>query len=310
MYLKERTDIYPDGYEQLFFYTPSPTLSVSMATIVSLIQKKQIRKSDIELISFLYEFTMASVEQLALLFDPEQDEQNMKSTLDKLVKMRILNKFCLAEDEKVYNDNAYIIYCIDKGGAELLKHYQNGEDYNNFRIEKMVLPTLKVWKHLVVVDFYIRLLESCPNKLMMFQVKPTVPLGKQRIVPHFGLCVNHNDEDKFFVGDVVFATDVSVMATRSERFVEKAVQLENLLCTNVYKKCFGYTVPPTLLIITEDEETLARVADIISTTNIGNCTQYRLTTPERLKKNLGEKGVFVAYKDEKLVSLPNNIFVE
>lgn len=310
MYLKEKTDIYPDGYEQLFFYAPSASLNVAMGKIVELIQKGQIRKGDIDIIAFLFEFTMASLDQLSLLFGGAENDKKTKATLDKLVKMRILNKFCMAENEKTFNDDSYVIYCIDKGGAELLKHYRNGEDYTNFKIEKVVQPTLKVWKHLLLVDFYIRLLESCPNKIMMFQVQPTVTLKKQHLVPHFGMCLLHKGEEKYFIGDIVFENDISPLASRSERFAEKAIQLEKLVCTNVYKKCFGYDTPPTLLMITDNDDTLQKVADLLSTTDIPNVTKFRLTTPERLQKNLDKKGVFMALKDDKLVSSPSKVFVD
>lgn len=307
MYLTEKMSIYPDGYEQLFFYVPTASMSISVPQIITLVNKGQITKMDIEIVSFLFEFTMASLDQLQLF---EEDEEKLKRTLDKLVRLRILNKFCLVENERTFKDDAYLIYCIDKGGAELLEHYKEGEDFKNFRIEKIVQPSLKVWKLLMVVDFYIRLLESCPNKLKMFQVQPTVFLGKHKLVPHFALCVEHNNDDKYFVGDIVFANDMSPLAKRSERFAEKLIQLESLLCTNVYKKSFGMETPPTLLIIAEDDETLSRAAELVSTSSIPTATQFRLTTPEKLKKELGEKGVFYAYKNDKLTSSPNQIFVD
>ncbi len=310
MYLMNRTDICPADCEQLFFYAPTASLQISMPKVIEQIHAKRITKTDLDIIKFLFEFRMATEEQLSLLYGDENHA--LHNSLNNLVKSRILNKFCLASGERLYNEEALTVYCIDKGGAELLRYTKNGEAYNLFRIEDIILPALSVLKHLTNVDFYIRLLESCPNKLRVYQPNPLVLLGKIQIIPHFGFAIEHNEELKYFVGDVIFASDVSSLASKSERFVEKAIQLEYLLCTNVYKKNFGQEKPPTLLLIAEDDETMFRAAETISTTDIPNRTPYRVTTVERLKQDLSKEEVFFAYdtNTEKLTSSQNNIFIE
>ena len=310
MYLTGNSGFYPAGYEQIFYYEPTQSLQVSVGSVLKLINNKQITRTDIEILSFLFEFNMASLEQLQLLFSESDDINKFKGRLDRLVQYRLLNKFCLGEDEKQFNDNAYLVYCIDKGGADLLLHLKDGEDYTGFRIERIIQPALRVWKHIIAVDFYIRLLQSCPNKLLTYRVTPTIPFGKLRIIPHFSIAIEHKDNTKYFVGDIVLSSDVSALATRSESFMEKAIQFETLVSTNLYKKCFGVENAPTLMFIAEDEETMGRVAQILSTTDIGQYTQYRITTPELLNKPLGDKGVFYSYKNDKLVSAPNGVFTE
>lgn len=310
MYLTGNSGFFPAGYEQIFYYEPTQSLQVSVGSVLKLINNKQISRTDIDILSFLFEFNMASLEQIQLLFSDSDDINKIKGHLDRLVQYRLLNKFCLGDGEKQYNDKAYLIYCIDKGGADLLFHLKDGEDYTGFRIERIIQPALRIWKHIIAVDFYIRLLQSCPNKLQVYRVMPTIPFGKLRIIPHFSIAINHNNNTKYFVGDIVFSSDVSALATRSESFTEKAIQLETLVSTNLYKKCFGVDNPPTLLIIAEDEETMGRVAQIISTTDIGKYTQYRITTPELLNQPLGDRGVFYSFKNEKLISAPNGVFVE
>ncbi|MEG1299894.1 MAG: hypothetical protein RSC93_04265 [Erysipelotrichaceae bacterium] len=306
MYLKENATIIPDGLEQLFHYTPSPTTSVSVGKLCELYNGGQLNKTEIEIVNFLYEFTLGTIDQIYKLFNFKTKE-DLKKSLDKLVKFRMLNKFCLVNNERTYSDDNFVVYCIDMGGASFLKHFKNGEDYQNWKTESIIMPSIKVAKKLTLNDFYLRLLESCPKKLKMFETRPIIFLGKTRIEPHFSLCVEQEDKEKFFVGEVVYNNDVDIYSSGGGRFREKAVRLESLMVTNVWKKNYGNEAVPTLLIIAEDDETALRVAEIIALTDIPT---YRITTLNRMQMKLSDSGAFLSYKDEKLKEIKTKVFID
>ena len=306
MYLKKDSPYIPDGLQQIFYYVPSPTTSISGSKLCELRLKGFIKDDEMEVIKILFDFTMAAPEQLLLLSNFET-EKELRKSLDRLVKQRVLNKFCLGEDERIYNDNEYDIYTIDLGGAQLLQHFYNGEDYVNWRTEDIIVSSIKVAKYLSLIDFYIRLLESCPKKLKMFEVRPKLSLGYTKITPHFALCLTHGGKDKFFVGSFVFSNDIDMFALDGDKYREQALRIESLLTTNAWRKSYGNEIEPTYLIIAEDDEVASRAAGIVSTTQIPN---FRLTTISRLKKKLSDSGAFLAYKEDKLIPVKNNVFID
>ena len=310
MYLKDRNTTIPYGYEQIFFYMPTKKIAPSNSKIIEAYEKGGITRNEINMVSFLYDFGMATTDQMAVLFDASGNEKKIKDSLNKLVKWRLLNKFVIGEIGAPYSTDAMEIFCIDKCGASILSVFNDGESYASFKIERVYKTAHKSWKHLVMVDLYIRLLQTCPNKLAAFKVEPLSFTNKSRIKPHYGLALSHLDSIICFAGGVISDYEVAGFASTSDSFTSKVGQYEKLVSSSAYTMIFGdIEKPPVLLFITESDETMRKVAEIVSQTGIIEKAECRYTTYEKLMNmNLADAGVLFSYRNGNFSTGTNALF--
>lgn len=291
MYIKysETWQVIPPGLCQVFQNKFTNTISEN--EIVKMKDEKTITERDLIIAKFLFNFGFATLDQLSVYLDGQISLNSLKSRLDKLVQYRVINKFMICSDDetRLYND-ALFIYCLDIGGKFLLSHYTSEDTLDWVSINNMKSSEL-ISKDLLSTEFYLKVKQSCPNKLFSYSVNPTHRVFRKNVSPSFDMCLKIEDESKYFLGEVVRKEDVP------DNFRKRIEKIETLLITNSWKQYYFDTdTPPVLLIFAENDEVANEVAKII--TNTTSLKNFRLSTDSRVQLKLYEKGAFLKYLPE------------
>lgn len=285
------------GWKQVF---EAPfTLSVGQKEIIKMKNSEVITDRDLEITKFLFKFRFATLEQVLQFlnyYEPEDAKTSLsalKNRLDKLVQYRVLNRFMLAADttlEKIAPD-AMQIFCMDLGGRYLLAHYSN-EDTTDWYTTVNMKSSENVARNLTITTFYLSLLNSSGANIEYFNVEPEMRVGKKVVIPSFEISYDISGNKSYFLGEVVKDYDFPV------QFREKAQKLDSFFETEAWKKyCLNAIEPPVLFVVADTDALAGEVAKLIyETTEI---RRYRMSTDERIKRPLSEKGAFMKYNAEK-----------
>lgn len=292
MYLQQKegeTIIVPADLKQTF--ENKFTLNIGKNEIIKMKNLNVITERDIKIAKFLFQFKFATADQIYNLLGEESSKVNLKNRLDKLVKYRVLNKFMLSdhEEERIAPD-AFEVYCLDLGGRYLLSHYSNEDTSDWYSIVNMKSSEI-ISKNLLNTEFYLRVMQTCPEKISHFKTDPELRVGKKNVVPSFEMCMKISGQTKYFIGEVVREYDFPVYLR------EKAAKLESLLTTNAWKKYYYETdSPPILFLFADSDRTALEAGKLITeTTEIRN---FRISTDERIGRVLYETGAFLRYIEE------------
>jgi len=294
MYINEQdTPIQiPPDFKQTF--ENKFNLNIGKNEIIKMKNNNVITDRDIKIANFLFKFKFATADQIYKLLGEDKTKVNLKNRLDKLVKYRVLNKFMLSdfEEEHIVPDSLQI-YCLDLGGRYLLAHYSNQDTTDWYSTVNMKTSEI-ISKNLVATEFYLRIKESVPEKLLYFNVEPEFRVGKKNVIPSFEMGLKINEQNRYFVGEVVREYDFPI------QFREKAFKLESLLLTNAWKKYYyDAQQAPVLLLFADTDLTALEAGKLISeTTEMEN---FRLSTDERIQHTLHETGAFLKYIKEELM---------
>jgi len=267
------------------------TLNIGKNEIIKMKNNNVITERDLKIAKFLFQFRFATARQICELLGEDPSKVHLKNRLDKLVKYRVLNKFMLSDiEEESIAPDALEIYCLDLGGRYLLSHYSN-EDTTDWYTTVNMKSSEIISKNLLTTEFFIRLIQTCPQKLVYFKVEPELRVGKKNVVPHFELCMKINGQNKYFIGEVVREFDLPIY------FREKVAKLEELLTTNAWKKYyFDSPTPPILFVFADSDLSALEAAKIITETS--QIRHFRLSTDERIQRRLYETGAFLRYLEE------------
>lgn len=292
MYVQQSEDviIIPSDLKQTF--ENNFTLNIGKNEIIKMKNNNVITDRDIKVAKFLFQFKFATSVQIYKLLGEDSSKVNLKNRLDKLVKYRVLNKFMLSnhEEDRIQPD-ALEIYCLDLGGRYLLAHYSNEDTTDWYSTVNMKTSEI-ISKNLLTTEFFIRIMQTCPDKVSHFKVEPELRVGKKNVFPGFEMCMKINGQSKYFIGEVVRDYDLPMYLR------ERVAKLESLITTNAWKKYYyDSDSAPILLAITDSDLTSLEAGKLISeTTEIKN---FRLSTDERIQRELYETGAFLRYLDDK-----------
>lgn len=291
MYIKhsETWQVIPSGLNQIFQNKFTNTISEN--EIIKMKDEKTITDRDLIIAKFLFQFGFATLEQLFVFLDGQISVNSLKSRLDKLIQYRVINKFmiCSSDETRIYSD-ALVIYCLDLGGKYLLSHYTSEDTLDWVSINNMKSSEL-ISKDLLATEFYLKVKQSCPNKLYSYNVNPTHRIFRKNVSPSFDMGLKIGEETKYFIGEVVRKEDIT------DNFRKRIEKIETLLITNSWKQYyFDSETPPILLIFAESDEVANEVAKII--TNTTSLKNFRLSTDQRIQMPLYEKGAFLKYLPE------------
>lgn len=256
--------------------------------------ENRITDDDMIIIKFLFRFTFATIDMIARLLKKE-DIQEVEKQLDHLVNSKALNSFILAlGHDNTFPPDALKIYCLDLGGRTLLSHFSN-EDTTNWDTTLNMKSPEKITNDLVVGDFYIKLKETCPGRIVYFKQNPEFRIGRTAIIPSFEMGIEVNKFlTEYYVGQVVRDYDYPM------NFRSKLERLNSVFTTNAWKKYYHDTLtPPTILFLGESDLSIAKMASMIDGTS--EIKDFRLTTDERLKKELSSAFLELGKKDGKTV---------
>lgn len=292
MYLQQKegeTVIVPADLKQTF--ENKFTLNIGKNEIIKMKNSNVITERDIKIAKFLFQFKFATADQIYKLLGEESSKVNLKNRLDKLVKYRVLNKFMLSdfEEDRIAPD-AFEVYCLDLGGRYLLSHYSNEDTSDWYSIVNMKSSEI-ISKSLLNAEFYLRVMQTCPDKVSHFKTDPELRVGKKNVVPSFEMCMKIGGQTKYFIGEVIREYDFPVYLR------EKAAKLESLLMTNAWKKYYYETdSAPILFLFADSDRTALEAGKLITeTTEIRN---FRISTDERIGRVLYEAGAFLKYDEE------------
>lgn len=293
MYLKENeVKVIPSGLKQTF--ENKFTLNIGEKEIIKMKANNVITDRDVEIANFIFKFKFATADQIYKYIKEDKEKINLKNRLEKLVKYRILNKFMLSDYEldKVAND-AYQIYCLDLGGKYLLSHYSNEDTTDWYSIVNMKSSEL-ISKNIFATEIYLRIKETCGEKLVNFKIDPEYRVAKKSIVPTFMFSMKMGTQSRYFIGECVRDYDFPVY------FPEKAQKLECFLTTNAWKKYYyDAELEPVLFVFADSDEIALEASQVIDrTTEIKN---FRLSTDERIQRVIYETGAFLKYEEEENV---------
>ena len=278
-----------------------PTTMVDNNNLIKLRHEKHISDSDMKIVKFLYDYRFATLEILADYLD--KNREDVYKDLSRLIKHRVVNAFGLVKAENLGPGvkidlpmDAKLIYCLDIGGKVLVGHFHNYDTSSWYSTETMRGPE-KIGEDLATNLFYLSLLKYCnfdENKDNFFKLCPKLQIGKSLVVPSFSMKIvtDKNTSDfKYYIGDVVRRAQFPL------QFREHLAKLDSVTVTNAWKKYFhDVEKVPAILFICEDDAHALEVGKMIcGISSIDPTSGFRLTTDERLKKGLGEKGAFLAY---------------
>lgn len=305
-YIKDSFSGFSFGYDYYQVFANKWMVNLLTEEIIKMRNSNLITDEDLKIVKFIYDFKFATSAIITNYLKNNETVEVVKAKLDKLVKNRILNKFMMSRirDEK-FKPDALTIYCLDLGGKTLLSHYgtpNNGIE--SWYTSTVMMSSEMISHYLAVANFYTRVADSVGDRLEYFKSAPLYRIGKNVVIPSFEMCINSDNGKKYFVGEIARDYDFPVA------FREKAIKIESILCTKAWMKYFyeHSDVPPTLLIIAEDDEAAVNAGDII--THATGIEAFRLSTDERILHPLGEIGSFLKYDKENnaIIGVKSSIF--
>lgn len=302
MYIKKNEKIV-DGLNQCWMYELSINSTASAKKLVELKQRRVIGELDLKILSFLFKFDVASTEYVAKYLGYE-DVTPIKQRLDKLSSLHVIDNFMLTDGAEVkIKPDAELFYTLDTGALILLQLYTDLET-DNYRLEKLMMTSTKVQKRLSAIDFYLKLRETIGSRLISYEVDPMLTCGNTRYVPRAYFTMNTDKGKRGYFLEVIRFQDF--YEVDSTRFAEKLARFDAIVGTNAWKKYFDGETAPTLLILTEDNETALRCADLTETSGLSK--DCRFCTNESLEKNLSN--AFMKYTDGQLKAVRSKNFAK
>lgn len=296
MYAKDDEGIFciKDDLKQIF--KNKFTINIGQKEIIKMKNSEIITDRDLAIAKFLYKFRFATLNQIYEYLEHETDKEmtskiGIKNRLEKLVGYRILNKFILSDEISAETpEDALEIYCMDIGGRYLLAHYSNEDTMDWYTIVNMKTSSL-VYKDLFITEFYLKLLNTCPQKILYFNLEPNIAVANKNVSPCFDMCINVNGLKNYFVGEIVRTFDIPIY------FRDRVFKMESLLQTNAWKKYYyDSQIPPVLLLFADTEETALDASKLLVEATEMN--RFRVSTSERIKRVLYSNGAFLKYIPE------------
>ena len=283
------TDI-EDNMRQVFHHEFSK--NVYKNEIISMKQEGAITEEDLLIAKAMFQFRFATLEQLHEAVGSSKNMNAFYSRLEKLLQYRIINKFMMTYgQEDHFQADAYTVYCLDIGGQSLLTHFWNVDDLLDWYYILNIVTGELVSRFLMITDIALSFSRTNPDQMDYFKANPNLRLGNQTMVPAFEICFRKGDHVTYFVGEVVRKQEKAI-------FREKALKWNRLLKTNTWKKYYhgDSDKPPVLLVVCGDDLTALYIGKVLTET--AELDVFRLTTEERIKVPLYEKGVFMKYVPE------------
>lgn len=302
-YISKTNPSFPMDYQQLFQYLPSSTMTINVQQLCNLRLRKVVTGLDMTMIHFLYHCGIATIDQLMRLTKCE-DESLLIYRITVLTKNRILNRFTFADEtEKTIPPDAFIMVSCDKGAALLMKHFSNEEsDYDNWRVETTIMTPIKVKKRLLLSEFYLRMLESCPDKIFRFDTSPIFSIKRDRITPRFVFTIKQKEEHRYYICETVCEDDLSGKSGNS--FVQRCLNDEKLNAESI-QLLYGEHSMPAILLIAENDNVALRAAEIAVNAGINS---FRITTQERIQRSTKSKGFLTKYEEGQLIEVTTKLF--
>lgn len=304
-YINKNKIVFPSDFQQLFQYQPSSTMTINVQQLCNLRLRKVITDLDMTIIHFIYHCGIATFDQLMRLTKCE-DENLLLHHLNTLTRNRIINRFTFADGtERTIAPDAFLMIACDKGAALLMKHFSDEEsDYDNWRVETTIMTPIKVQKRLLMSEFYLRMMESCPTKIVKYDTTPIFVQKRDRITPRFVFAISTGKDHRYYVCETVSEDDLSGKSGNS--FVQRCLNDAKLDAESI-KSLYNESCTPAFLLIAENDDVAQRAAEIAVNAGI---TTFRLTTAERMQRPTNAKGFMLKFENNALIEVTTKLFIE
>lgn len=287
----ESISVIEDDMRQVFHHPFNR--NVYKNEIIKMKQAGSITEEDLAVAKLLFRFRFGTLEQIHEAVGSEKDIGAFYGRLQKLLQYRIINKFMLTfnHDEEIYKDSQ-MFYCLDIGGQHLLTHFSNAEEVLDWFYIHSIATSEIIANHLVVLETFNAFQRTCPHKISYFRPHPVLRVGTKTMVPAFEMALLHHGTPIYFLGEVFRKQEMSTV------FRDKSQKWGQLLNTNTWRKYYGHDndSSPILLAIAADDVTALTASKILY--EAGDIKQFRVSTEERAKMPLYEKGAFLKYVSE------------
>lgn len=278
---------------------------VSKNVIVQKWDEGDITTEDLKVAQVLLHYRFATPEQLydAVDFERKLSFEAFKERLEELLLYRIVNAFGLTirqGEHELDLDEDYVIYCLDVGGQGVLTHHIKDERLLDWLYIENVVSSAIVAHDLMVTEMERRFKKTNPAHLKYFKPSPELKLGRKTMFAAFEMLFEQQGHEleapkrKYVVGEIMRKQEAPTT------FRDKVNKWNKLLKEDYWRRYYGgsdATKPPILLVYAADDETAYHAAKILYET--GDISNFRITTEERAKRPLYDKGVFMKYKPEK-----------
>lgn len=264
--------------------------NISKMAIIKMKNSDILTNRDLKIAEFLFKVRFATLNQIHRYLFDKGKKSNLKARLDKLVEYNVINRFVFCDDDRNVKETMQI-YCLDIGGRLLLENYSTTDTTEWYSINNMKASNI-IGKNLLITEWYIRLIETIPEKLVAFLIEPQLMCSKVLLKPEATFSIKNGEEGRVhFIVDVIRKEDIN------EEFQKRVERYESILDTNAWKKYFKNSYEsPTLLILTEEEKNIPEIAQVIY--DFTNLKKVRYSTDQRILKPLNESGIFLKFDPE------------
>ncbi len=309
MYVRKGDPINPD-YKQFFRYTQTPFSNPSDSRALHFYNNGQINEMDVEILKFVYENRVVTLEQFQKLF-PDVYVAQIMDRLGKLLSTHFLNQFMLGDGnpEKHFQPDALAFYVLDFSAPALLYHLTNNEDMQNWSATLNTMSAGKVIKATMLTDFYLTIHQKMKNKPLAYNCYRIFNNGKIKMIPRAEMILDDNGKRKNYLVDIVDENDIYL--GDKDKIREKLMRYESFYQKDSWDKyydCKGNPdQTPTLLLVCDNVNTAVAINKMLMDLEIPN---YRLTTLKLAQADLETCLMKFDEKKGSLVRIRSKLFEE
>lgn len=290
-----------ESYKQVFYY--KKVLNIDDAATASLYENDIVDDEDLKLIDFVYK-TLVTDEKQILKFCKLEGIENGAKRLEKCFINVLLNKFALCTKESRFNKTKQIpknedvkyFYCLTAGGKILLNKYiyspENEIKWNN---GSPCMSALNVRRAVISTEHYLKMRSF--GDLQIYRPLPTMFVHDKTIRVNNVCKLKENGmENEPEYKDII--TEIVLYGTEEAELRERFSILGTFLRTNSWQKYFfnKNMIKPTLLVITENDEAVSDVTQMLIK-ELPSDSEFYITTISRMRKGYDKVGSLLQYDE-------------
>ena len=277
--------------------------------IMELKQEGSVDEVDIDLIDFVYTVRFCTEEQL-IRYGRYKGYEDIENRISLLVGAGILNSFF----ETMLNpkngfirkpDDAKDYLCLKVAGEYLLREF-SPRKIIEWEPGDNITHIKNIENQEIFNEFYLDVLTSSSIKITNLWLHPEYSMREKKLsaLGHIGITRTTEQDKEYMVFDAIRVED------NPDDIQEKILRWEDyFINTKSYLRIFGASKKlPTLVFITDNDQSAVRLAGMTSKTNLVSCL---ITTFDRIQnRGLSDMGKFLKYKaeDQQLHEIVFNLF--
>lgn len=215
-----------------------------------------ITDRDMELLHFLYDVKIATVDQIIAKF-PDMTAENIYHAASRLINVRCMNSFILSNQRDAeYDPSALQIYMIDFAAIPLLAHEVDDTDIFNWNARSYTMPLDLIKRLLRINDFRIAMENRLAEPPISFDQNRMFLFGRMRIIAQGQALFKATTIDgKPYTKPYIILSCITddFIAGDHTRFNERMCRFEDWYQKKSWS--INFNVPPTFIFLSDCEET-------------------------------------------------------